>query len=205
LCEGCGSISVKNNGYVYISILKSRVKNLYGTNGKSISIYVTFLPWILVRMRAVCATVPDGMWIGYGWSLCVMIASSKRVLVSLTCCSVINTFLFLLYTILYICVGKWTVFKASVTHWVCIGPEIFKDTLFRQSDRMWSPSYANTCIWIQWLVQLLTWYYSCKCYVSLVQLTVRRMIWMEKIKCAGNEAVWKIRKSFSYRCSVKTH
>jgi hypothetical protein len=26
LCEGCGSISVKNNCYVNISILKSRVK-----------------------------------------------------------------------------------------------------------------------------------------------------------------------------------
>jgi hypothetical protein len=24
-------------------------------------------------MRAVCATVPDGMWIGYGWSLCVCV------------------------------------------------------------------------------------------------------------------------------------
>jgi hypothetical protein len=44
LCEGCGSISVKNHCYVNISILNSRVKNLYGTNGRSISIYVTFLP-----------------------------------------------------------------------------------------------------------------------------------------------------------------
>jgi hypothetical protein len=42
LCEGCGSISVKNNCYVNISILKWRVKNLFGINGKSISIYVTF-------------------------------------------------------------------------------------------------------------------------------------------------------------------
>jgi hypothetical protein len=24
-------------------------------------------------MRAVCATVPDGMWTGYGWSLCVCV------------------------------------------------------------------------------------------------------------------------------------
>jgi Fe2+ or Zn2+ uptake regulation protein len=44
LCEGCGSVSVNNHCYVNITILKSRVKNLYGTNGKSISIYVTFLP-----------------------------------------------------------------------------------------------------------------------------------------------------------------
>jgi hypothetical protein len=69
LCEGCGRISVNN---LNISILKSKVKNLYGTNGKSISSYVTFLPRILVCVRAVCATVPDGMWIGYGWSLCVL-------------------------------------------------------------------------------------------------------------------------------------
>jgi hypothetical protein len=27
---------------------------------------------IHVYMRAVCATVPHGMWIGYGWSLCVL-------------------------------------------------------------------------------------------------------------------------------------
>jgi hypothetical protein len=32
LFEGCGSISVNNNCYVNISMLKSRVKNLYGTN-----------------------------------------------------------------------------------------------------------------------------------------------------------------------------
>jgi hypothetical protein len=44
LYEVCGSKSVNNHCYVNISILKSRVKNLYGTNGKSISIYVTFLP-----------------------------------------------------------------------------------------------------------------------------------------------------------------
>jgi hypothetical protein len=44
LREGCGNISVNNHCYVNISVLKSRVKNLYGTNGKSISIYVTFLP-----------------------------------------------------------------------------------------------------------------------------------------------------------------
>jgi hypothetical protein len=44
LCEWCGSISVNNHCYVNITILKSRVKNLYGRNGKSISIYVTFLP-----------------------------------------------------------------------------------------------------------------------------------------------------------------
>jgi hypothetical protein len=44
LCEGCGIISVKNNCYVNIGVLKSRVKKLYVTYGKSVSIYVTFLP-----------------------------------------------------------------------------------------------------------------------------------------------------------------
>jgi hypothetical protein len=48
MCDGCGSIYVNNHCYVNISILKSRVKNLYGTNGKSVSIYVTLLLWILV-------------------------------------------------------------------------------------------------------------------------------------------------------------
>jgi hypothetical protein len=39
--------------------------------------------------------VPGGTWTGYGLSLgrFVIIASSKRGLMSLTCCSVINTFL----------------------------------------------------------------------------------------------------------------